>query len=145
VKKFFFLLSIFLITCAIARADWTGIFYQNYKEMGIDHAVKAALGEGHSPDQIIKTALPIDNLRQEELIKALFCALALPGSIYDSAEKNGISDQKVAEGYELALAVCAKEMEENLNAIVSPAGQSSDLSPTEQARGSDLASPWKFE
>lgn len=126
-------------------ADWTKTFYANYTEKGIDNAVKTALEEGKSPDLIIRTAMPIKNLEEEKLIKALFCCLALPGSIYDAAGANGIPESTVARGYQLALAECANEMEENLNAALSPENQPPELSPSKQVRGSSFASPWKFE
>lgn len=138
-------LILFLVICATAFADWAENFYANYEEQGIDHAVKTALGEGNSPDRIVRTALPIKDLEQDKLIKALFCGLALPGSIYEAAEVNGIPESTVAQGYQLALAECAREMEENLNAAVSPANPPPELSPSKRVRGSSFASPWKFE
>ena len=144
-KIYFVFLSILLVTCSTALAEWTDTFYLNFSDKGIDQAVKVALSEGYSPYQIIKTALPIKDLTQEELVKALFCGLALPGSIYDAAEVNGISESTVAEGYQLALGQCATDMEENLNAAVSPTNQPPELSPSKRGRGNDYASPWKFE
>lgn len=136
---------ILLLTGSPAMGDWADDFHINFREKGIDQAVVAALAEGQSPDIIIKTALPLENLVRTELVKALFCGLALPGSIYDAAEINGISDSTVSKGYELALGECAKEMEENLNAAVSPTIPSPDQSPSKRVRGPVYSSPWKFE
>lgn len=144
-KQCVIILSILLLLSAHAWADWADTFYKDYNKNGIDYAVATALGDGHNPDQIIKTALPIDNLEQEKLIKALFCALALPGSIYNAAEKNGITDVKVSEGYQLALAECAREMEENLNVEFNPTDQAAAPSPSDRTRGSSQASPWNFQ
>ena len=144
-KRCVIILSILLLSYAQAWADWTDTFYINYENHGIDHAVSTALGDGLNPDQIIKAALPIENLAQEKLVKALFCALALPGSIYDAAETNGITEAKVSEGYQLALGECAREMEENLNVEFSPADQPTDPSPSDRSRGSSQASPWNFQ
>lgn len=144
-KMVFLFLSILMVVGAPAMADWTDIFYENYSEKGIDHAVKTALSEGNSPDRIIGTAMPIENLERDQLIKALFCALALPGSIYEAADAHGIPEGTVANGYQLALAECAQEMEENLNAAVTPGNQPPGLAPSNQGRGSSYASPWKFD
>lgn len=144
-KAVFLFLSILLLACATAMADWTDMFFENYTEKGIDHAVKSALSEGFSPDRIVRTAMPIKDLERDRLIKAPFCGLALPGSIYEAADANGIPEGTVDQGYQLALAECAREMEQNLNAAMSPNDQPPGLAPADQGRGSSYASPWKFE
>ena len=121
--------------------DWTQSFRDIYYEKSIDEAVVHALSEGIAPDQIIKAALPLKELKQEELVKALYCALVPPAYILDAAIANGITEQIVQQGYELALAQCAEEMEEKENAApafipgnaANPAGNTS------------TASPWTFE
>lgn len=140
-----FLAAIFLTSAPATAQDWQNSFQANYQDMGIDQAVVIALGGGYSPDQIVKAALPIESLAREDLIKALFCGLALPGSIYEAAELNNINDTTVAKGYELALGECAREMEENLNAAVNPTTQQPELSPSKRVRGPVYSSPWKFE
>lgn len=143
-KHYLIILSIILFSCASAMADWDETFTVNYAAYGIQFAVNEAVGDGRSPDQIIKVALPIKDIERKKLIKSLFCALALPGSIYDAAATNGIQETTVAEGYQLALAECAKEMEENLTVEFNPNNQLSQ--PTsERTQGSSQASPWNFQ
>jgi hypothetical protein len=144
-KKVQVLSFMLLMVGSAAVADLTDAFYADYTKNGIDQAVKTALVDGNSPDRIIRTALPIPDLEREKLIKALFCALALPGSIYDAAEANNIPDSTVAQGYQLALAECAAAMEENLNAAVSPVNQPPELAPSKRVRKSSFASPSNFQ
>ena len=144
-KIFQVFLLILLFGSTTASAGLIDTFYQNYEQKGVDHAVKTALAKGYSLDRIIKTALTIKELEREELIKALFCSLALPGSIYDAAAANGISEDKVTLGYERALAECGPAMEENLNAAVSPNNQPPGHSSSEGTNKSSSASPWNFE
>ena len=114
-------------------------------DQGIDEAVKFALNDGANPDQIIKKARPLEGVTEENLIKALFCALAQPDYIRDAAKINKISDEKVDAGYQLALAECARQMEENLNSVVTPTPQFPELSPSKRIRRTVYASPWTFE
>lgn len=111
VRLLIFTLLLLGSTFSLAE-DWQQAFRETYSSKGIDEAVVNALGTGASPDQIIKTGLPIEGLNPAELVKALFCALVPPAYIYDAAEVNRIEDETVQEGYELALAQCAEEMEE---------------------------------
>ena len=126
-------------------ADWSNDFRSIYANEGIDKAVRTALSKGANLDQIFKSALPIKNLKEENLIKALFCALAQPDYIREAAEVNQITENKVDAGYQLALAECAREMEENLNAVVNPTPQFPELSPSKRIRRTVYASPWTFE
>lgn len=131
-----------LIWSTVSLADdWTQSFRDTYYEKGIDEAVVHALSEGIVPDQIIKAALPLNDLKQEELVKALYCALVPPAYIFDAATVNGITEKTVQQGYELALAQCAEEMEEKESAA--PAivpGKAAN-----PAGSSTTASPWNFE
>lgn len=134
-----------LFSLSPALAAWEDTFPNLYREKGIDEAVIRALAEGANPDQIIKVALPLENLTQEALIKALFCALAQPEAIRDAAKSNSITDTKVDEGYQLALASCARQMEENLNATIIQAPQFPELAPSNRIRRTVYGSPWQFE
>lgn len=140
-------LFVLLIMSSPVHAMWTDDFYKEYSASGIDPAVKSALGKGKSPDLIIKTALPINEIKKDELIKALFCGMALPGSIYEASEINNIPDATVSKGYQLALAQCANEIEETLNSAVYSIIPPPALSPSKRVRGTgyEYASPWKFE
>lgn len=111
-KKYAALALLLLWTSLAFADDWAQSFRETYYAKGIDEAVVNALSEGISPDQLIKTALPIKDLKPEELIKALYCALVPPAYIQDGAAANGIKDEIVRQGYELALAQCAEDMEE---------------------------------
>ena len=126
-------------------AEWTDVFYDTYNTNGIDQAVIFALSEAKSPGEIIEAALLIEDIEEPRLIQALFCALVLPGSIYEAAEANNITEETVAKGYELSLAVCAREMEENLNIAINPTPQFPELSPSKRIRRPVYASPWTFE
>jgi len=146
VKLFFLFLTIFLFTNSTAFASepssWTEVFYETYGSAGVDEAVLFGLSEAKSPNEIIATALVIENLEEPRLIQALFCALVLPGDIYAAAEANNISEETVSKGYELSLAVCAKEMEEILAVVMNPTAQFSDPTP---ANSSVFASPTTFQ
>ena len=115
-KKYLFFGLLLLLGASYALADLPEDFRVIYHEKGIDAAVVDALSEGYSPDQIVKTALPIEGLSREVLIKALYCALVPPVFINEAAKGNGITEQTVIEGYELALVQCAEGMEETENA-----------------------------
>lgn len=134
-----------LLLFSPAFAAWNDTFQTLYQEKGIDEAVINALAEGANPDQIIKTALPLEGLTHELLLKALFCALAHPDSIREAARENSISDAKVDEGYQLALSACARRMEENLNSAVILEPHFPEMAPTDRTRGTNYGSPWKFE
>jgi len=144
-KKSLFITIFIMLTAHVVLANWPENFQSIYADKGIDEAVKYSLSNGGNPDQIIKIAQPIDGLPEENLIKALFCALAQPDYIREAAEINKISDQTVDEGYQLALAECAREMEENLNAVVNPTPQFPELSPSKRIRRTVYPSPWSFE
>lgn len=143
-KSAFFLLLLLFVS-SIAYGGWQQDFRNIYTQNGIDDAVVNALAMGANPDQIIKEALPISSLKQERLIKALFCALAQPETIRNSALKNGIKELKVNEGYKLALEECSQQMEENLNAALDSSQQFPGNSSSDQARSTNYASPWKFQ
>lgn len=131
-----------LIWSTVSLADdWTQSFRDTYYEKSIDEAVVYALSEGIVPDQIIKAALPLKDLKQEELVKALYCALVPPAYIFDAATANGITEKTVQQGYELALAQCAEEMEEKENAApaIIPGNAANPAGST------TTASPWNFE
>lgn len=121
-------------------ADWSQSFRDTYYAKGIDEAVVNALSEGIAPDQLMKTALPLEDLKPEVLVKALYCALVPPAYIYDAAKVNGISEEIVQQGYELALAQCAKEMEEKESAAptIVPGNATNPEGRT------STASPWNF-
>lgn len=138
------LIAVFFVI-SVAYAAWEDNFQNLYQEKGIDEAVVHALAEGANPDQIIKAGLPLKGLTQEVLIKALFCALAQPDAIREAAQANGIGDTKIDEGYQLALATCARQMEENLNAAIIQTPQFPELAPSNRIRRTVYGSPWKFE
>lgn len=138
-KKHAVALLILLVCVTVAAADdWTLAFRDTYSAKGIDEAVVNALSEGISPELLIKTALPLEDLKPEELIKALYCALVPPVYIQDAAVANNITDELVQKGYELALAQCAEEMEEKATAApaflpgkaASPGGRTGNASPS---------------
>lgn len=140
-KLFFYILTISLLIYSSARADWSQTFRSIYETKGIDTAVSTSLGEGINPNQIMQNGLLIEGLPSPELIKALFCAMVQPAIIYDAAKANQLEESKVVEGYQLALAQCAAEMEEQMNIApnmlfpgANPAGQKSPAQ----------ASPWTF-
>ena len=109
------MLLLFLWSSVTMAEDWSQTFRETYAAKGVDEAVVNALSSGITPDQILKTGLPIVGLQPAELIKALFCALVPPAYIYDAATVNSVKDETVLEGYELALAQCAEAMEEKEN------------------------------
>lgn len=132
-------LFLLLLCVTLAMADdWAQTFRDTFYAKGVDEAVVSALSEGVSPDQLIKTALPLKELKPEELIKALYCALVPPAYIQDAAAANGVTDEIVQKGYELALAQCAEEMEEKTTAAPaflpgeasSPGGRTGTASPS---------------
>lgn len=132
------LLLLLMCVTAAAADDWTRAFLDTYAAKGIDEAVVNALSEGIAPDLLIKTALPLEDLKPEELIKALYCALVPPAYIRDGATANNIADEVVQNGYELALAQCAEEMEERATAApaflpgkaASPGARTGNASPS---------------
>ena len=132
---------ILVLTCTYALADWENEFTNNYNNKGIDTAVAEALEEGIAPVQIIRQGLIIKGLPTPELIKALFCSLVLPTIIYESASANSVKDSAVEKGYQLALAQCAAEMEEQFN--IAPDTPFSRVPPGGDRRPAQ-ASPWKF-
>jgi hypothetical protein len=138
-KKKIIALLLLLFSCGVALAqDWVREFRETYSVRGIDEAVVNALSLGVSPDQLIQTSLPLEDLKPEELIKALYCALVPPAYIQDAAAANDIPVETLQQGYELALAQCAEEMEEKANAAPafipgnasSPGGRSVTASPS---------------
>jgi hypothetical protein len=143
-KIFFSFLNIFLFTSttlfASMPSSWTDAFYETYDSAGIDRAVRYGLSEAKSPDQIVKAALAIEDMDEPLLIHALYCALVLPGDIYAAAGANGITEETVSKGYELALAVCADRMEENLAIVMSTTAQPAST----QSQGATYASPSAF-
>lgn len=141
-KKHAVALLLLLVCITVAMADdWSQAFRDTFYAKGIDEAVVNALSEGATPDQLIKTALPLKDLKHEELIKALYCALVPPAYIQDAAVANGISNEIVQQGYELALAQCAEEMEEKANAA--PGFLPGKATPSGGRTGN--ASPSNFE
>ncbi|GAB4346397.1 MAG: hypothetical protein Kow0089_23740 [Desulfobulbaceae bacterium] len=141
-KLIFYLLLTVLITCTPALADWSDTFRGTYQAKGIDTAVTEALGEGIAPAAIMELGITIKELPQPELIKALFCALVQPTTIYDAARINQVAESTVEEGYQLALAQCAEDMEEALN--IAPSAQFPGVPPADQGRPAQ-ASPWNFD
>lgn len=137
------MLSLFLLfaACSAALADWTDVFRDMIAKKGLDEAVVHALSEGNSPELIIETALQVEGLEEQKLIKALFCALAPLMDVYEGAAANGIADEKVTEGYDLALEECPDAMEEKLDAAP-PLNRT--LSPAGGAGGTNSASPSTF-
>lgn len=128
-----------------AFGAWKDTFQALYQEKSIDEAVRNALAEGANPDQIIKVALPLEGLTHETLIKALFCALAHPDAIREAARGNTITDEKVDEGYQLALSACSRQMAENLNSAVILDPHFPEMAPSDRSRPTNYGSPWKFE
>lgn len=145
--KFLLIPGIFIILLTSeAFAGWQDTFTRTYAEKGIDQAVVNALSAGANPYQIIKVALPLDGLRKDHLIKALFCALAQPDTIQEAAAANGIEQPKVDEGYDLALQECARLMDEHLNsALDSSQHFPGNTSSSRESQSTNYASPWKFE
>lgn len=143
-KVLFIFLITFLLTCSSALADWTQLFLASYTEKGIDTAVVEALENEITPDQIMAYGLTVTDIEQPELIKALFCALVQPTTIYEAAETNRLPETTVSQGYQLALAQCAEAMEEQLSVGSDPAAQFPDALPKTDSR-STLASPWNFD
>ena len=109
-------LLLLLSTVSVA-ADWSQVFSDTFFAKGVDEAVVNALSEGITPELIVQTALPLQGMKQEELIKALYCALVPPPYIHDAASVNKITDETVQNGYELALQQCAEAMEEKENSL----------------------------
>lgn len=140
-KIIFQVVCICVFVSSPALADWTKTFQANYIEKGIDTAVVTALSEGTAPVQIVQYGKEIEGLAAPELIKALFCALVQPAIIYESAEINQIPVATVEEGYQLALAQCAAEMEEQVN--VAPQAPFPGVPPGGRGRPAQ-ASPWTF-
>ncbi len=141
-KLFFCFLTAFLLTCSLAKADWSQTFRSTYGEKGVDTAVVTALGEGIAPVQIMQYGLIIEGLDYTELIKALFCALVMPATINEAAEVNQVPESTVSEGYQRALTQCAEEMEEQEN--IAPQTAFPGASPAGQGRPAQ-ASPWNFK
>lgn len=140
-KIIFQVVCICLLFSSPALADWTETFRTTYIEKGIDTAVVTVLSEGTAPVQIMQYGKQIEGLATPELIKALFCALIQPATIYESAEATQIPVAKVEEGYQLALAQCAEEMEEQVN--VAPVTPFPGVPPGGRGRPAQ-ASPWNF-
>lgn len=141
-NKIILSLTVLFAAYSVALADWSRIFSDIYAGKGIDDAVVYALSEGYSPDQIMKTALPIEGLPQDKLIKALFCALAPLDTIYEAAKTNNIADEQVTEGYDLALAECPNAMEEKTAATTL---QNPAMSPAQSNNSANFASPSTFQ
>jgi hypothetical protein len=143
-KIFFLFLSIFLFTSttlfASKPSSWTEVFYETYDSAGIDRAVRYGLREAKSPDDIVKAALVIEGMDEPLLIHALYCALVLPDDIYIAAVANDITEETVSKGYDLALAVCAERMEENLAIVMATTTQPASTQP----QGATYASPSTF-
>ena len=114
-RKIFFLLPLLFLTCTAAHAQWPQDFHATYRAEGIDETVVQALGEGHSPDRITEAGVLLEDLRQEELVKALYCALVAEEDIKRAAEAHSITEEIVSRGHELALAQCACDMEKQWN------------------------------
>lgn len=141
-KKIFLSLAVLFATFSVASAEWSRIFSDIYTDKGLDEAVVYALSEGYSPDQIMQTALPIKDLPHDELIKALFCALAPLDAVYEAAKTNNIADEKVTQGYDLALAECPNAMEEKAAAATQ---QNPALAPAQSNNSTNFASPSTFQ
>ncbi|MCL7489372.1 MAG: hypothetical protein M8357_14495 [Desulfobulbaceae bacterium] len=142
-KKLVVTLIVIFATSSVALADWTLVFNDMYTDKGLDDAVVYALSEGYSPDQIMKTALPIEGLPQDELIKALFCALAPLDAVYEGAKTNNIADEKVTQGYDLALAECPNALEEQAAAATQQNNPA--LVPAQGNNSANFASPSTFQ
>ena len=141
-KLFFYIFTFLLLMYSSAIADWSQTFRDHYETKGIDTAVSTSLGEGINPDQIKQQGLLIEVLPSPELIKALFCSLVQPAIISDAAKVNNLPESTVAEGYQLALAQCAEEMEEQMN--IAPNMPFPGANPAGQIRPAQ-ASPWTFK
>lgn len=140
-KKSLFTLVLLFAACSVVLADWKTVFRDMIAENGLDKAVIHALSEGNSPEMIIRTALPVAGLEEQNLIKALFCAPAPRMDVYEGARANGIADEKVTEGYNLALEECPDAMEEKADAAPT---LNRTLAPSAGAGSSNSASPSTF-
>lgn len=140
------LLFCFLFTGSAALAGWTDEFATIYENNGIDQAVATAVAEGAEPNQIVKTALPLVGMTKEYLVKALFCAIALPDTVKNAAITNGITEETVTDGYKLALDECSRQMQENLSAALDSSNRfPGNKSSSSQTGSTNYASPWKFK
>ena len=147
-KKLFIPLVLCLFASSLALAiTWHEKFVSNYSELGIDLAVEKAVQEDQkTPDQIIKIALPIEGLKKEVLIKALFCSGAKPEKVNSDALKNDISEEIINDGYQLALTECSRRMEEYFNYIpVGSTGGANFIDPPKKKKKPPKASPWNFK
>lgn len=148
IKKLFFPLVVLVFSASIASASsWHERFVANYAELGIDLAVQTALEEGATPHMIVKNALPIEDLEEEVLVKALFCAGAEPNEIKKAALDNNIQEDLLNEGFRLAITECRRIMEENLNFIVpgGGGGKKDDSGCTKKTKCDPLVSPSTFQ
>ena len=144
--RLFNFVLLFLLMSSTAFAGWQEEFEQDYRNSGIDSAVVNALSEGATPDQIIKTALPLEGLTKENLVKALFCSLSQTETIRKASVSNGISEGTVNEGYQLALQECPRQMDENLNSALDSSSRfPGSKSSSGEEKNTNYASPWKFE
>ena len=144
-RNLYISLFIILFSSVTALAEWPADFSAAYEKNGIDDAVVQALSRGIAPKQIIATALKIPGLEQVQLIKALYCALAQPEDIQIAAEKNKISKETIAKGYELALGQCSRQMEERMNADQTLTPRFPKTAPSQRIRGNVSTSPSTFE
>lgn len=144
-RIYLFLTSFLLASGSPALAGWIADFSSTYTEHGIDRAIIRALEEGAAPEQIVETALPLPDLHEANLVKALFCALAQPDTVKNAAATHGISEKTINDGYQLALAECARQMAENLNSALDSSSRfPGSTYSSGEARGTNYASPWKF-
>jgi len=140
-KKIFLSLLFLLAASTTILADGQGTFRETYAANGLDEAVITALSKGYSADQIIKFALPIEEITEENLVKSLFCALVPLDTIHKAAMTNKIPEKKVTAGYELALEECPDALEEKIK-VSTPRQAAPPLSPG--AGNSGFASPSDF-
>ncbi|WP_419176490.1 hypothetical protein [Desulfosediminicola sp.] len=109
-KKIIAALSIVVVSATVALAGWLEDFQTAYEAENIQVAVEGALEQGTAPAEIIESALGIESLNPQNLVKALYCAGVNGIDINAAAKKYKISEDIVIAGHKQSVAECGDQV-----------------------------------
>ncbi|WP_339132925.1 MAG: hypothetical protein WGN25_11445 [Candidatus Electrothrix sp. GW3-4] len=101
----------FLLTAGAAQAAWTDDFIRDYEAFGMDIAVKDALNNEVTPDEILTFIISSsEKFETKKGLKGLYCAGADRDAVREAANKLGITVQDLSVALEESIAECGDKL-----------------------------------